>query len=81
MLSDDCGSESPGIGVAPSFPGSRFSPSTPGAVGEIPGLLKPTGVEVEQMDFVLQFVWKPTPLEERPMTDPALEPSPDQPQE
>jgi hypothetical protein len=29
-----------------------------------------TAKEIGQLDFVLQFVWKPTPLEERPEVEP-----------
>ena len=55
-----------------STPSPNFSsPITSGV--QIPGMEQPTGETVEQMDFVLQFVWKPTALEERPETDPALE--------
>jgi type IV pilus assembly protein PilM len=56
-------------GFSSSIPG--YNSATPGLT-DIPGLAKETGEEVQQMDFVMQFVWKPTPVEERPETDPAL---------
>jgi len=57
---------------------SGFAAPTPGFNSTIPGLEgatgleEPTGEEVQQLDFVVQFVWKPTPASERPETDPAL---------
>jgi len=79
------GGEYGGEGFGSSAPGSGFGRPPGGAFGRppqpgIPGGSLPPGVldptkestakEIGQLDFVLQFVWKPTPLEERPEVEP-----------
>jgi type IV pilus assembly protein PilM len=58
-------------GGTPPYSSSSVPGLTPGMT-PVPGEEEETGDKVRQLDFVLQFVWKPTPMSERPETDPAL---------
>ncbi|MBD3676695.1 MAG: type IV pilus assembly protein PilM [Planctomycetaceae bacterium] len=65
-------SPAPGFGAQPGFPGR---PGIPGGAG-VPGLNnlalpeESTAKPITRLDFVLQFVWKPTPVEERLAEEP-----------
>lgn len=71
----DSGASPPAFGQ----PGGSFGRPSPGVPGRSlpPGVLDPTkestAKEIGQLDFVLQFVWQPTALEERPEKEPVVE--------
>ncbi len=54
----------PGFGGQSYGPGNPYAPPTPGPGGR-PGAANPEVEEVWQTDFVVQFVWRPIPQDER----------------